>query len=147
MQDGVNIKKDESGNKISKQMNTWAFLSNWSHDDFHNEPLVSVFEFSEKSSWLQLCPSRKSPFLCGNPSLICLFARTALSGFQLVLLFSWDAFFHFFHFFCSFFLLFHCAFKTWLCSKWMKFFISLRKKNSLAQVPTFDPNGLSKYVM
>ena len=25
---GVNIKKDESGNNISKQMNTWALLSN-----------------------------------------------------------------------------------------------------------------------
>ena len=50
MQGEVNIKKDESGNKISKQMNTWAPLSNWSQDDFHSEPLVNVFEFSEISS-------------------------------------------------------------------------------------------------
>ena len=28
MQGGINIKKDESANKISKQMNTWTLLSN-----------------------------------------------------------------------------------------------------------------------
>ena len=123
MQGGVNIKKDESGNKISKQMNTWAFLSDWSQDDFHNEPLVSVLEFFKKSSWLQFCPQSKSPFFCGNPSLIYLFARTALSGFQLMLLSSWDDFFPFF-FYC-----FIARLKLELCSKWMKFFfISLRKK-------------------
>ena len=112
MQGGVNIKKNESGNNISKQMNTWALLSNWSQDDFHNEPLVNVFEFSGISSWLQLCPSRKLPFLCGNSSLIYLFARTALSGFQLMLLFSWDAFFIIFFIFYFFIFLFHCAFKN-----------------------------------
>ena len=47
---GINIKKDESATNITKQMNTWALISNWSQDDFHNEPLVSVFEFSGISS-------------------------------------------------------------------------------------------------
>ena len=49
-------------------------------------------------------PQSKSPFFCGNPSLIYLFARTALSGFQLMLLFSWDAFFIFLFFFFHFFI-------------------------------------------
>ena len=104
---GVNIKKDESGNNISKQMNTWALLSNWSQDDFHNQPLVNVFEFSGVSSWLQLCPSRNHHSSVETLHWF-IFARTALSGFQLVLLSSWDAFF----IFLFFFFLFHCTFKT-----------------------------------
>ena len=98
-------------------------LIKWSQDDFHNEPLISFFEFSEMSSWLQLCPSRNRHSSVETLHWF-IFAQTALSGFQLVLLFSWDAFFY-----SSFFLLFHCAFKNFeLCSKWMKIFISLRKK-------------------
>ena len=70
-------------------------------------------------------PQSKSSFFCGNPSLIYLFAWTALSGFQLMLLFSWDVFFHFFF---IFFYCFTARLKLELCSKWMKFFISLKKK-------------------
>ena len=113
------------GTKISKQMNTWALLSNWSQDDFHSEPLVNVFEFFGKSSWFQLCPESKTPFFCGNPSLIYFFAQTALSSFQLMLLFSWDAFsfLFFFIFYC-----FLVRLRTWTLFKMNKFFISLRKK-------------------
>ena len=93
---GVNIKKDENENNISKQMNTWALLSNWFQDDFHNEPLVNVFEFFGVSSWLELCPSRNRHSSVKTLHWF-IFARTALLGFQLMLLFSWDAlFFHFF---------------------------------------------------
>ena len=106
---------------ISKQMNTWALLSNWSQDDFHNEPLVSVFEFSEMSSWLQLCPSRNRHSSMKTLHWF-IFAQTALSGFQLVLLLSGDASFHFFY--C-----FTVRLKTWTLFKMNEnFFVSLRKK-------------------
>ena len=90
-------------------------------------------------------PQSKSPFFCGNPSLIYLctnrpFGFSAHASLFLGCLFSF--FVPFFFAYC-----FTARLKLELCSKWMKFFISLRKKNSLAQVSAFDPNGLSKYVM
>ena len=90
---------------ISRRFSQWAFSN--------------IFEFSEISSWLQLCPSRNR-----HSSMEILhwfiFARTALSGFQLVLLFSWDASFIFF---C-----FTVRLKLELCSKWMKFFYFPKKE-------------------
>ena len=146
MQGGVNIKKDENENNISKQMNTWALLSNWSQDEFHNEPLVNVFEFSEISSWLQLCPSRKLPFFYGNPSLIYLYTNRPFGFSAHSSLFLGCPFFYFLFIF-SFFLLFHCAFKNlnFVQNEW-KFFYFPKEENSLAQVPVFDPNELLKYV-
>ena len=140
MQGGVDIKKDESGNKISKQMNTWALLSNWSHDDFHNEPLVSILNF----------------FLFRNIILI-----AALPPVEIAIL-LWKPFVDYlctnrpFGFsaraslFLGFFLFFYCftvRLRLELCSKWMKISYFPKEENSLTQVPAFDPNGLSKYVM
>ena len=118
MQGGINIKKDESANKISKQMNTWTLLSNWSQDDFHSEPLVNVFEFFEISSWSQLCPQSKSSFFCGNPSLIYLCTNRPF-GFSARTSLFLGCLFHFFIFlfFLFLFLLFHCVFKTWTLFK------------------------------
>ena len=128
----------------TKYPNEWTPWLSWSQDDFHNEPLVNVFEFSSISSWLQFCPSRDRHSFVETLHWFT-FARTALSGFQLMPLFSWDSFFHFLFFFFAY--CFTARLKLELCSKWMKFFYSPKEENSLAQVPAFDPNGLSKYVM
>ena len=152
-------------------MNTWALLSNWSQDDFQNEPLVSVLEFSGISSWLQFCPSQNRHSFVETLHWF-IFVRTVLSDFQLMLLFSWDAFFFSFLFFFivlflffSFFYYFTTRLRTWTLFKMNKFFFLffLKKnfkrkgishwflfsqgRNSSAQIPVFDPNGLSKYVI
>ena len=75
-------------------------LIKWSQDDFHNEPLVNIFESSEMSSWLQLRPSRNRHSSVETLHWF-IFARTALSGFQPVFLFSWDAFFFFLYCFTA----------------------------------------------
>ena len=119
--------------------NKWTSGLSWSQDDFHNEPLVNVFEFSEIFSWLQLCLSRNRHSSVETLYWF-IFARTALSGFQLMLLFSWDAIF--FHF-----LLFHCAFKNLnFVQNERNFFYFPKEENSLTQVLAFDPNGLSKSI-
>ena len=107
----------------TKYPNKWTPWLSWSQDDFHNEPLVNVFEFSRISSWLQFCPSRNRHSFVEILHWF-IFARTAFSGFQLVLLFSWDASFHFFIHFFSFFLLFHYAFKNlnFVQNEWNFFF-------------------------
>ena len=105
--------------------NKWTYGLSWSQDDFHNEPLVNVFEFSGISSWLQLCPSRNRHSSVETLHWF-IFARTALSGFQLMLLFSWDAFFFIFIFF-SFFYCFTTRLRTWTLFKMNEFFF-LRKK-------------------
>ena len=143
MQGGVNVKKDESGNKISKQMNTLALsISRW----FSQWAISKRLWILQHIFLIAILPQSRSPFFCGNPSLIYLctnrpFGFSAHASLFLGCLFSFFVLF----FFC---LLFHCAFKTWILFKMNEiFFISLRKKNSLAQVPAFDPNRLSKYVM
>ena len=124
MQGGINIKKNESGNNISKQMNIWALLSNWSHDDFHNEPLVSVFEFSEKKSPLD-CSFAPVENCHSSVEILHWFISLHEPPFRV---FSSCFSFLGMPFFYSF-LLFHCAFKNlnFVQNEW-KFFISLRKK-------------------
>ena len=112
-----NIQTNEHMGPLIKLISWW--FSQWA--------ISSVFEFSKISSWLWLCPSWNRHSSVKTLHWF-IFARTALSGFQLVLLFSWDAFFFHFFIFCSFFLLFHCAFKTWTLFKMNEIFFFLRKK-------------------
>ena len=111
----VNIKKNESGNKISKQMNTWALLSNWSQVDFHSEPLVTSLNSPKYPLDRSFAPVEIAillwkpfiDFLCTNRP----FGFSARASLFLGCLFS------FFSFFVLFFYLFHCAFKTWTLFK------------------------------
>ena len=143
MQGGVNVKKDESGNKISKQMNTVALLiSRW----FSQWAISKRLWILQHIFLIVILPQSRSPFFCGNPSLIYLctnrpFGFSARTFLFLGCLFS---------FFCFFYFLFYCftaRLKLELCSKWIKKFYFPKEENSLAQVPAFDPNGLLKYVM
>ena len=142
MQDGVNIKKDESGNKISKQMNTWAPLSNWSQDDFHNEPLVTSLNSPKYPLDCSFAPVEIA-ILLWKPFIDLSLHKPPFRVFNSCFFFLGMPLFYF-----SFFLLFHYAFKTWTLFKMNEIFYYFPKEeNSLAQVPAFDPNGLSKYVM
>ena len=89
---GINIKRNESGNNISKQMNTWALISNWSQDDFQNELLVNIFEFFGRSSWLEFSPVETVILLWKSFIMLLFFLRCPFSGFFFLLLL-----FHFFH--------------------------------------------------
>ena len=137
MQDGVNIKKDESGNKRSKQMNTWALLSNWSHDDFHNEPLVTSLNSPKYPLDCSFTPVEIA-ILLWKPFIDLFLHKPPFRVFSSCFSFLGMPFFIFF---C-----FTVRLKLELCSKWMKFFYFHKEENSLAQIPAFDPNGLSKYV-
>ena len=81
-------------------------------------------------------PQSKSPFFCGNPSLIYLCINRPF-GFSARASLFLGCLFHFF-----FYLLFHCAFKTWTLFKTNEIFYFPKEENSLAQVLAFDPNGL-----
>ena len=129
MQGEVNIKKDESGNKISKQMNTWALLSNWSHDDFHNEPLVTSLNSPKYPFDCSFAPVEIA-ILLWKPFIDLSLHKPPFRVFSSCFSFLGMPLFPFFlFFFLSFFLLFHCAFKNlnFVQNEW-NFFISLRKK-------------------
>ena len=84
----------------------------------------------------------KSSFFCGNPSLIYLCTNRPF-GFSARASLFLGCLFHFFFFLFLFFYCFTARLRTWTLFRMNEiFFISLRKKNSLAQVPAFDPNGL-----
>ena len=64
---GVNIKKDESGNNISKQMNTWALLiSRW----FSQWAISKRLWILRNIFLIVTLPQSKLSFFCRNPSLI-----------------------------------------------------------------------------
>ena len=108
MQGGVNVKKDESGNKISKQMNTLALLiSRW----FSQWAISKRLWILQHIFLIAILPQSRSPFFCGNPSLIYLcmnrpFGFSAHASLFLGCLFS----------------LFHYAFKTWTLFKMNEIF-------------------------
>ena len=143
MQGGVNIKKDESGNKISKQMDTWALLSNWSQVDFHSEPLVTSLNSPKCHLDCSFAPVEIA-ILLWKPFIDLSLHEPPFRVFSSCFSFLGMPFFHFFH---TYFLLFHYALKNLniVQNEW-KIFYFPKKENSLTQVPTFDPNGLSKYV-
>ena len=89
-------------------------------------------------------PQSKSPFFCGNPSLIYLCKNRP---FRFLARASFFLGCPFFIFFIYIFLLFHYALENlnFVQNEWKILFP--QRGNSLTQVPTFDPNGLSKYVM
>ena len=122
------------GTKISKQMNTWAFLSDWSQNDFHNEPLVSVFEFSEISSWLRLCPSRNRHSSVEILHWFISLHEPPFRVFSSCFSFLGMPFFISFFSFCSFFYCFTARLKLELCSKWMNFFFYYFPKEEILQL-------------
>ena len=84
-------------------------------------------------------PQSKSSFFCGNPSLIYLCTNRPFGFSTHASLFLG----------CFFFIFFYCfttRFKTWTLFKMNENFYFPKEENSLAQIPAFDPNGLSKYV-
>ena len=117
MQGGVNVKKDESGNKISKQMNTLALLiSKW----FSQWAISKRLWILQHIFLIAILPQSRSPFFCGNPSLIYLctnrpFGFSAHASLFLGCLFSFFVLFFFAYCFTA-------RLKLELCSKWMKFF-------------------------
>ena len=159
----IKIKKSKSGNNISKQMNMWAPLSNWSRDVFRNESSINVLNSPKNNLDLNFALN----WNCHSSTKILrwfIIAWTALSGFQLMLLFSikMPLFGVFFSFFFIFFLfsLFHYALKNlkFVQNEWKVLKDNFRRmgispwflfpqENSLAQVSIFDPNRLLKYVM
>ena len=145
MQGGVNIKKDESGNNIQTNEHLGSLIrlisrwfSQWaiSKRPWILRKILFIVALPSVEIVILLRKSFIDLFLCTNRP----FGFSAHASLFLGCLFS---------FFCSFFFAycFTARLKLELCSQWMKFFISLRKKNSLAQVPAFDPNGLPKHVM
>ena len=115
MQGGVNVKKDESGNKISKQMNTLALsISRW----FSQWAISKRLWILQHIFLIAILPQSRSPFFCGNPSLIYLCTNRPF-GFSAHASLFLGCLFSFFVFFC---LLFHCAFKTWTLFKMNEIF-------------------------
>ena len=125
-----NIQTNEHMGSLIELISSW--FSQWA---FSN-----VFEFSEISSWSQLCPSRNRRSSCGNPSLIYLCTNRPFWFSARVSLFLG----YLFSFFVLFF--FTARLKTWTLFKMNENFLFPWGRNSLAQIPAFDPNGLSKYV-
>ena len=104
---GINIKKDESGNNISKQMNTWALLiSRW----FSQWAISKRLWIPRNIFLIATLPQSKSSFFCGNPSLIYLCTNRPFEFAAHASLFLGCPFFIFYSF--SIFLLFHYAFKN-----------------------------------
>ena len=105
-------------------MNTWAFLSDWSQDDFHNEPLVSVLNSPEYPLDRSFAPIEIA-ILLWKPFIDLFLCMNRPFGFSAhASLFLGCFFLFFFHFFYCF----TVRLRTWTLFKMNEIFISLRKK-------------------
>ena len=106
-------------------MNTWALLSKWSHDDFHNEPLVTSLNSPKYPLDCSFAPVEIT-ILLWRPFIDLSLHEPPFRVFSSCFFFLRMPFFHFFIYI---FLLFHYALKNlnFIQNEW-NFFISPRRK-------------------